>query len=104
MPHDGVRTKQFMRLVRFHGADLVFIDAAVQQIARVALVRGTGARGLRWVMEEVLEGVLFEVEAGVRYLITDRAVRGGAAVRQKMAQTRAPLTAQMLRRLMRKPL
>ena len=47
MPHDGVRTKQFMKLVRFHGADLMFTDAAITEIAKVALERGTGARGQR---------------------------------------------------------
>ena len=56
--------QQFRKLVRFHGADLVFTDAAVKEIAKIALERGTGARGLRSVVEEVLEGVLFDVEAG----------------------------------------
>ena len=48
--------QQYRKLVRFHGADLVFTDAAVREIARIALERGTGARGLRSVVEEVLEG------------------------------------------------
>ena len=60
----GSLIQQFRKLVRFHGADLVFTDAAVKEIARIALERGTGARGLRSVIEEVLEGVLFEAEAG----------------------------------------
>jgi len=90
---------QFRKLVRFHGADLLFTDAAVKEIARIALNRGAGARGLRSVVEEVLEGVLFEVEAGVRYVITDRTVRGGEAVKQSMTQPRAPLSAYVLRRL-----
>jgi hypothetical protein len=56
------------------------------------------------VVEEVLEGVLFDAEAGVRYVITDRTVRGGEAVKQSMSETRAPLNAHLLRRLMvRKP-
>jgi ATP-dependent protease Clp ATPase subunit len=53
---------QFKKLVGFHGADLV----TVREIAKIALERGTGARGLRLVVEEVIEGVLFDVEAGVR--------------------------------------
>ena len=44
----------------------MFTDAAVKEIARIALERGTGARGLRSVVEEVLEGVLFDVEVGVQ--------------------------------------
>ena len=35
-------------------------------------------------VEEVLEGVMFDVEAGVRYVITDKTVRGGEAVKQSM--------------------
>lgn len=82
----------------------MFTDAAVKEIARVALERGAGARALRSVLEEIVESGLFEVEAGVRYVITDGTVRGGEAVRQRMEQARAPLTSHVLRRLMvRKP-
>ena len=91
--------QQFRKLVRFHGADLMFTDAAIKEIARIALDRGTGARGLRSVVEEVLEGVLFEVEAGVRHVVTDRTVRGGEPVKQSMTQTRAPLSWHVLRRI-----
>ncbi len=90
--------QQFRKLVRFHSADLTFTDAAVKEIARMALDRGTGAKGLRAVVEEVLEAVLFDVEAGIRYLITDKTVRSGEPVRQSMTQTRAPLRAYVLRR------
>jgi ATP-dependent Clp protease ATP-binding subunit ClpX len=95
----GSLIQQFRKLVRFHGADLLFTDAAVKEIAKIALDRGTGARGLRSVVEEVLEGVLFEVEAGVRYVITDKTVRGGEAVKQSLSQPRAPLSWHVLRRL-----
>ncbi len=95
----GSLVQQFRKLVRFHGADLLFTDAAVREIARIALERARGARGLRSVVEEVLEGVLFDVEAGVRYVITDRTVRGGEAVRQRMSQMGAPLSWHVLRRI-----
>ena len=91
--------QQYRKLVRFHGADLVFTDAAVREIARIALERGTGARGLRSVVEEVLEGVLFEVEAGVRYVVTEKTVRGGEPVKQSMSQSRAPLSSWLNRRM-----
>ena len=95
----GSLIQQFRKLVRFHGADLTFTDAAIKEIAKIALERGTGARGLRSVVEEVLEGVLFEVETGVGYVITDRTVRGGEAVRQTMSQSKAPLSWHVMRRL-----
>jgi ATP-dependent Clp protease ATP-binding subunit ClpX len=91
--------QQFRKLVRFHNADLVFTDLAMKEFARIASKRGTGARGLRSVVEEVLEGVLFDVEAGVRYVITDKTVRGGEAVKQRMTQSRAPLSSHVLRRM-----
>src|SRR5208337_2676959 len=50
----GSPIQQFRKLVRFHGADLMFTDAVVKEIAKIALERGTGARGLRSVIEEVL--------------------------------------------------
>ncbi len=50
-------------------------------------------------VEEVLEAVQFEVEAGVRYIINEQAVRGGEPVKQSMTQTRAPLSWHVLRRL-----
>ena len=95
----GSLIQQYRKLVRFHGADLTFTDAAIKEIARIALERGTGARGLRSVVEEVLEEVLFDVEAGVRYIVTEKTVRGGEAVKQSMSQTRAPLSWHVLKRL-----
>jgi ATP-dependent protease Clp ATPase subunit len=49
----------------------VFTDEAVREIARIVWERGTAARGLKSVAEEVLEAV------GVRYVVTDATVRGG---------------------------
>ena len=90
---------QYRKLVRFHGADLTFTEGVVREIARIALERGTGAKGLRSVVEEVLEGVLFEVEGGLRYMVTEATVRGGEAVKRGVMQTGAPLSAHLLLRL-----
>ena len=38
----GSLIQQFRKLVRFHGADLLFTDAAIKEIARIALMRKTG--------------------------------------------------------------
>ncbi len=53
---------------------------------------------MRSVIEEVMEGILFDVEAGVRYVISDKTVRGGEAVKQSMSQSRALLSYHLLRR------
>src|SRR3954449_6457261 len=53
--------KQYQRMFQIDGVDLEFDDEAVASIADQALLRGTGARGLRAIMEEVLQQVMFEV-------------------------------------------
>jgi len=53
--------KQYKRLFELDGVDLEFSPDAIEAIADQALLRGTGARGLRAIMEEVLLSVMFEV-------------------------------------------
>src|SRR6187431_1458197 len=53
--------KQYQRMFQIDGVELEFDEEAVASIADQALLRGTGARGLRAIMEEVLEQVMFEV-------------------------------------------
>ena len=53
--------KQYQRMFEIDGVELEFTDDAVTAIADQALLRGTGARGLRAIMEEVLQQVMFEV-------------------------------------------
>ncbi|MCL2471422.1 MAG: ATP-dependent Clp protease ATP-binding subunit ClpX [Propionibacteriaceae bacterium] len=53
--------KQFRKLFELDGVDLEFTDEAVAAIADQALERGTGARGLRAIVEETLLDVMFEV-------------------------------------------
>lgn len=53
--------KQYQRMFELDGVELEFDQAAIEAIAEQALERGTGARGLRAIMEEVLQGAMFEV-------------------------------------------
>src|SRR4051812_20261627 len=53
--------KQYQRMFQIDGVELEFDLEAVASIADQALLRGTGARGLRAIMEEVLQQVMFEV-------------------------------------------
>ena len=53
--------KQYRELFRLEGVDLHFTDAALREIARRARQRGTGARGLRSVLERILNQLMFEV-------------------------------------------
>ncbi len=53
--------KQYRRLFELDGVELEFTDDALESIADQAILRGTGARGLRAIMEEVLLSVMYEV-------------------------------------------
>ncbi|MGV3722610.1 MAG: ATP-dependent Clp protease ATP-binding subunit ClpX [Actinomycetota bacterium] len=54
--------KQYQRLFSLDGnVDLVFTDDAVDAIATEALERGTGARALRSIIEEVMQDIMFEI-------------------------------------------
>ena len=54
-------TKQFARLFRAHDVKLDVTSCGANEIARWASMRGTGARGLRTIMERLLADAMFEV-------------------------------------------
>ncbi|MHA7662863.1 ATP-dependent Clp protease ATP-binding subunit ClpX [Mycolicibacterium sp. HS_4_1] len=53
--------KQYVRLFEMDGVELEFTEEALDAIADQAIHRGTGARGLRAIMEEVLQPVMFDI-------------------------------------------
>jgi ATP-dependent Clp protease ATP-binding subunit ClpX len=53
--------RQYHRLFELDGVELDFTDDALEAIADQAILRGTGARGLRAIMEEVLMSVMYEI-------------------------------------------
>lgn len=53
--------KQYIRLFEMDGVELEFTDDALEAIADQAIHRGTGARGLRAIMEEVLLPVMYDI-------------------------------------------
>ncbi len=72
--------RQFQAFFEMEGAELVFTEEALREIARIALQKDTGARGLRSVVEETMFDILFELpdlrEAGRTYVVTPEVVRG----------------------------
>ncbi len=54
-------TKQYQKLFEIDSVALEFTDDAVEAIADQAMLRGTGARGLRAILEEVLLNVMYDV-------------------------------------------
>ncbi|MFH5207132.1 ATP-dependent Clp protease ATP-binding subunit ClpX [Antrihabitans spumae] len=53
--------KQYTRLFEMDGVELEFTDDALEAIADQGILRGTGARGLRAIMEEVLLPVMYDI-------------------------------------------
>ncbi|CAJ1391700.1 unnamed protein product [Effrenium voratum] len=73
--------KQYQRLFEMENVQLTFHEDALRAIARRAIERKTGARGLRSIMETILLDTMFELPAleGVReVVISDEVVTGGA--------------------------
>jgi len=69
--------KQYRRLFELDNVELEFTDDALEAIADQAILRGTGARGLRAILEEVLLSVMYEVPSRqdvARVVITRAAV------------------------------
>ncbi|ORB39006.1 ATP-dependent Clp protease ATP-binding subunit ClpX [Mycolicibacterium porcinum] len=53
--------KQYVRLFEMDGAELKFTDEALAAVAEQAIHRGTGARGLRAILEEVLHQAMYDI-------------------------------------------
>ena len=54
-------TRQYHRKFEYENVELEFTQEALEAVAEVAMARGTGARGLRAVMEEVLLDLMFDL-------------------------------------------
>ncbi|MEN2741877.1 ATP-dependent Clp protease ATP-binding subunit ClpX [Microbacterium sp. X-17] len=74
--------RQYQRMFELDGVQLEFEHSALEAIADLAVLRKTGARGLRAIMEEVLGPIMFEVPSSsevARVVVTREAVLENAA-------------------------
>jgi ATP-dependent Clp protease ATP-binding subunit ClpX len=87
--------KQYRKFFEFEDVELDFTPDALDAVADQALLRGTGARGLRSIIEEVLTNVMFELPSR-----TDigKVVIDGDTVRQKVNPTLLPREASRVTR------
>ncbi len=53
--------RQYVKMFKMDKVDLEFTKDALREISRRALKRGTGARGLRAIMEEIMLNIMFEI-------------------------------------------
>lgn len=74
--------RQYQRMFQIDGVELEFDHAALEAIADLAVLRQTGARGLRAIMEEVLGPIMFDVPSDddvARVVVTRASVLENAA-------------------------
>jgi ATP-dependent Clp protease ATP-binding subunit ClpX len=79
--------KQYQKIFEFEEVELSFSEDALEAIAEQALLRGTGARGLRAILEEVLLNLMYELpsRSDVGRCVVDR-----EAVLEKVNPTLVP--------------
>ena len=72
-------TKQYIKLLEMEDVELDFRDDAVREIAKKAIKRKTGARGLRTILEDILLDVMFDVPSSesARKVVLDASVVNG---------------------------
>jgi len=73
--------RQYQKFFELDGVELVVKDEALRAIAREAIKRGTGARALRSILEEVMLNVMYEVPSNPnikRVVITEETITQGA--------------------------
>lgn len=72
-------TKQYQALFQMEGCELNFTDEALHYVARRALDKGVGARGLRGILEEVMLDIMYDLpeqEEGTVFTIDESVVAG----------------------------
>jgi ATP-dependent Clp protease ATP-binding subunit ClpX len=77
-------SRQYIRLFEMDGVDLSFEEEALRAVARQAISRKTGARGLRAILEDVMLDIMFEIPS------MDN-LTGCHITRQTIDKTGAPL-------------
>ena len=73
--------KQYKRLFEFENVELEFNDEAILEIARKAISKKTGARGLRSILENILLKTMFELpdmEDVIKVTVDSATVKGSS--------------------------
>jgi len=68
--------KQFVKMFRLEGVELEISEAALKEMSVIALRRGSGARGLRAIIEDLTTDLMYELpdQKNLRKVIIDEAV------------------------------
>jgi ATP-dependent Clp protease ATP-binding subunit ClpX len=79
--------KQYAKYFAYEDVELEFTDDALESVAELAIVRGTGARGLRAILEDVLLNVMYDLPTRTDIA---RCIIDASVVREKAAPTLVP--------------
>ncbi|GAG80828.1 unnamed protein product, partial [marine sediment metagenome] len=80
-PRNAV-TRQFERFLQLDNVELIFTDGAIEAAADMALLRKTGARALRSIVEESLLDVMYDIPERTdvrKCIVTEEVIREGRA-------------------------
>ncbi|MFA6814864.1 MAG: ATP-dependent Clp protease ATP-binding subunit ClpX [Lentisphaeria bacterium] len=76
--------KQYQALFKMENVELVFEDSSLKAMAEMADKKGTGARGLRSIMEKIMLDIMFDLPEYAKkhhqYVINDKVVQGAKAL------------------------
>jgi ATP-dependent Clp protease ATP-binding subunit ClpX len=70
--------KQYKKLFRIEGADLEFEDEALNEVVKKAMKKGTGARALRSILEEIMVDIMYKLPSKqniTKCIITQNVIR-----------------------------
>lgn len=85
--------KQYKRLFALDNVELEFTQEALRAIAKEAIERHTGARGLRAIMEEILQKIMFDVPSDykiAKVVINEDVVKGKGEPEIELDENRKP--------------
>jgi len=71
--------KQYTKLLAMEGVDLTFTRSALREVAHIAHQKGTGARGLRAILEHIMLDVMYDIprKGDLKELRVDKAMVSG---------------------------
>jgi ATP-dependent Clp protease ATP-binding subunit ClpX len=72
-------TKQYQKLFEYEGIELEFETEALKEVARQALERRTGARGLRAILEQTMLDVMYDIPSNdkvCKVIVTFESIKG----------------------------
>lgn len=85
--------KQYTKLLKMNGVDLVVREDALRAMARQAIERGTGARALRGIFERIMLDIMYEVPSDksiTTVTVTEACVLGKGAPEISREKAAAP--------------